>query len=473
MTKTRNPITCRPHVRPVAARAELSALAQTLAAKNAPAVLGGNPSVRGVSVFAAEPVETLELALSDNDPFGKLNAFLSRYQLASDATLPPFFCGGWIGYFGYELGRFIEKLPHRAADDIGLPMVQLAFYDKAIVYDPAQDAFHLVAVEMDAAASIASKFATLNDWLNEAAACSTNIPAEQTFETVEPSGVECNLSPEEYFAALKQIGRHIVDGDVYQINFSQRFSTPFRASAIDLFHWQNRHNPSPYAAYLGRHDAAVVSASPELFLQVSGDRIVTCPIKGTRPRKADLPESAAENRARFAELVESEKDQAELAMIVDLERNDLARVCVAGTREVLCARTIEAFPTVYHAAATVAGTLALPATPERIEGVLRATFPGGSITGAPKIRAMEIIDALEPTARGVYTGSIGWIGLNFDLCWNIAIRTVVVHRGCAYVQTGGGIVADSDPQAEWDETLVKARALLDGIRSLNAASAIR
>jgi para-aminobenzoate synthetase component 1 len=234
-----------------------------------------------------------------------------------------------------------------------------------------------------------------------------------------------------------------------------------------VFHWQNRFNPSPFAAYLAWNDRAVVSASPELFLKVDGDSILTKPIKGTRPRNPSLSDEAAENTEHFHDLVLSEKDQAELAMIVDLERNDLARVCQPGTRGVSCAREIEAFPTVYHAVAAVEGQLSSPPSPQRVIDILKATFPGGSITGAPKIRSMEIIDELEPTARSIYTGSIGWIGLNGDLCWNIAIRTIILSGQKATIQAGGGIVADSDPQAEWDETWTKARALLAGIDAVN------
>jgi para-aminobenzoate synthetase component 1 len=263
------------------------------------------------------------------------------------------------------------------------------------------------------------------------------------------------MTREQYAAALKKIHRHIIDGDVYQINYSQRFSTPYSADPVSLFQWQNRCNPGPYAAYLAWDDTAVVSTSPELFLDVRGDVVTTRPIKGTRPRNAALHDDTPENQARFAALVESEKEQAELAMIVDLERNDIAKVCVPGTRHVPCARRIEAFPTVYHAVATVTGTLAQPPGPGRVEALLRATFPGGSITGAPKIRAMEIIDALEPTARGIYTGCIGWIGLDYNLCLNNAIRTIIIRNGFAHVQVGGGIVADSHPQAEWDETLTR------------------
>ena len=345
-------------------------------------------------------------------------------------------------------------------------MIRLAFYDKAILCDHQQNSLSCVAVEMEGTASVEEKFATMAGWLDEAKEPSAPPPPAYT-KSFDVNAVKSTMTQADYFSALKQIHRHIIDGDVYQINFSQRFSTPFTGTPIDLLDWQNRHNPSPYAAYLAWDMTAIVSASPELFLEVKGDAVCTRPIKGTRPRNSILPDDAPANRAQFAALVESEKEQAELAMIVDLERNDLARVCVPGTRHVPCARRIETFPTVYHAVASVEGKLPLPPRPERIETLLRATFPGGSITGAPKIRAMEIIDALEPTCRGVYTGSIGWIGLNFDLCLNIAIRTIVIHNGIAHVQAGGGIVADSDPQAEWDETLTKARALVAGILEIN------
>ena len=457
---------CRPHFRPVSEQVELSALANVIAAQDRPAILGSNASVVGTSIFTAEPVEVFEFFLHESQPFEKLETFLSRYRLADNMTLPlGVFCGGWIGYFGYELGRFIEHLPQQACDDSGLPVIRLAFYDKAILYDHQNNAFSLVAVEIEGTLSVDAKFATLGGWLNAAKAIAAPLPAAAPMDEINTAGIDCNMTRQAYFAALERIGRHIIDGDVYQINFSQRFSMPFKGKPMDLFNWQNRHNPSPYAAYLAWENTAVVSASPELFLDVRGKHINTRPIKGTRPRNPALPDEAPANRTQFAALVESEKEQAELAMIVDLERNDLARVCVPGTRHVSCARSIEAFPTVYHAVAAVEGTLTCPPTPSRIAALLRATFPGGSITGAPKIRAMEIIDALEPTARGVYTGSIGWIGLNFNLCLSIAIRTIVISNGIACVQTGGGIVADSDPQAEWDETLTKARALLAGIRA--------
>ncbi|MHC4187172.1 MAG: anthranilate synthase component I family protein, partial [Planctomycetota bacterium] len=213
-------------------------------------------------------------------------------------------------------------------------------------------------------------------------------------------------------------------------------------------------------AYIDAGGFAIVSASPEMFITIQDRFISTKPIKGTRPR---VKNKQTVNKRNFDELVKSEKEQAELNMIVDLERNDLARICKAGTRKVIQPRTIESYPTVFHAVATVAGELKYETT---FCGVLKAVFPGGSITGAPKISAMEIIGETEATARGVYTGSIGFIGIDGNVCLNIAIRTVIIKNQRAYIQTGGGIVADSEPEAEWQETLTKAKALLAGVESL-------
>jgi para-aminobenzoate synthetase component 1 len=270
-----------------------------------------------------------------------------------------------------------------------------------------------------------------------------------------------------------RIKKYIYDGDVYQINFSQRFECDYRANPITLFHWQNRYNPSGYAAYIDADNFHIVSASPEMFITIRDGIIKTKPIKGTRPRISGAEEGKEINVKNFDQLLNSEKEQAELNMIIDLERNDVAKICEPGTRRVIQPRTIEIYPTIFHAVATVGGQLREDVT---ICDVLKAMFPGGSITGAPKIRAMEIINQTEPTDRGLYTGSIGYIGLacpersrrNGSVCLNIAIRTIIIAGQKAFVQTGGGIVADSDPQAEWDETLTKARALIAGIRAIQS-----
>ena len=465
------PIFCKPHFCRVEAGAALSSLSEVISCKSHPAILGGNESVTGHSIFTAEPLEVFEFSLNEDQPFEKLNDFLSNYPFADGGGVQTgIFPGGWIGYFGYELGRYIEKLPCTTVDDLGFPVIRLGFYDKAILFNHQTGRFTLMALDCDGQDQRASqKFTRLNAWLDEAKKTSVSVPDAVDLEAVTENAMDCNMTRQTYLDSLAKIKHYIIEGDTYQINFSQRFCTDFKGRGIDLFHWQNTYNPSPYAGYLAWDGRAVVSASPELFLQVADETTVTKPIKGTRPRNPLLSDESAENAKHFHDLVTSEKDQAELAMIVDLERNDLARICRPGTRFVSCAREIEAFPTVYHAIATVQGQLALPPGPRRIIEILRATFPGGSITGAPKIRSMEIIDELEPTARGVYTGSIGWIGLNFDLCWNIAIRTILVSGQKATVQAGGGIVADSDARAEWCETITKARALLASIEAVTGA----
>jgi para-aminobenzoate synthetase component 1 len=377
------------------------------------------------------------------------------------------FIGGWAGYFGYEFGRYIEKIPETAVDDLGLALVRLCFYDRVICYDHADGNWWAVALEIDGQSESAeSKLDWLCELLGQAENINVALPQRGSIDEVDVSKLRCNMSRGDYFSALEKIRRYIYDGEVYQINFSQRFECDYDARAIDLYHWQNEYNPSPYAAYIGGDDFSIVSTSPEMFITLRDGVISTKPIKGTRKRISGEAQGEKVNKANFMELVESEKDQAELNMIIDLERNDLARICEPGTRRVSQPRTIETYPTVFHAAATIEGRVKNAGSRQLIGDILKAVFPGGSITGAPKIRAMEIIDELEPTQRSVYTGSIGFIGVDGSVCLNIAIRTVIITGGLAYAQTGGGIVADSEPQAEWDETITKAQALLAGIAAV-------
>jgi para-aminobenzoate synthetase component 1 len=346
-----------------------------------------------------------------------------------------------------------------------MPLIRLCFYDRLVAYDHNRGVFWLIALERpDDEESPEQKLAWLEQRLQESHGLELADMPEADMESVCLSRFGSNMSEADYIQAVQHIKRYIRDGEVYQVNFSQRFDCPFSGRPIDLFRWQNRYNPSPYAAYIDAGDHQIVSASPELFVDVHDRRIRTKPIKGTRPRlSGDDPHSRQINTRYADELLTSEKEQAELNMIVDLERNDLARICKPGTRQVVQPRTVETCPTVFHAVATIAGELAADVG---FIDVLKAVFPGGSITGAPKIRAMKIIDELEPTGRGVYTGSIGFIGLDSTACLNIAIRTIIITAGKAFVQAGGGIVADSDPQAEWEESLTKARALLAGIEAV-------
>ncbi len=427
----------------------------------------------GFSYWAAEPREVFELRGSQADPLSKLDEVLDKYRfshetgssLEGDVLPSAMFRGGWIGYFSYELGRHIERLPGKACDDLPLPLVRLCFYDRFIAYDHRSGLFWIVILELpNDSQSPADKLASLELRLRRSEEIRpTELPCA-SMEDTDLAGVRRNMPQQTYLDAVDRIRQYIRNGDVYQVNISHRFELPFRSSPIRLFRWQNRRNPAGYAAYIDAGGFQIVSASPEMFVTICDGSIQTKPIKGTRPRIDDSrPGASLLNAGWLNELLVSEKEQAELNMIIDMERNDVARICKPGTRRMIQPRTIETYPTVYHAVATIAGELREGLT---FSDVLRAMFPGGSITGAPKVRVMEIIDELEPTARGVYTGAIGFVGLDRTACLNIAIRTIIITGDRAFVQVGGGIVVDSDPQAEWEETIVKARALLAGIRAV-------
>ena len=372
---------------------------------------------------------------------------------------------GWIGYVGYEVGRRIERLPGRARRDTPLPDLRLGFYDAVLVYDAASGAWDVVELVFDsppAGAGVAGR--ALRGIAARATDSDSGGPTavEAADATVLPTthDARANFSPDAYRAAVARCIDYIAAGDIFQVNLSQRFTVDPAPDPLAIYDALRRRNPAWFAAYLAftsdRRPCAVLSSSPELFLRLDGRHVITRPIKGTRPRVG----RDADDRAAAADLLASEKDNAELAMIIDLLRNDLGRVCSYGTVRVVEPRRLETHPTVYHLVGTIAGELHPGAG---VADLLRATFPGGSITGAPKIRAMEIIDELEPQARGVYTGCIGYVAVDGSCQWNIAIRTIVYHEGKVHVQVGGGIVADSRPEAEYAETLDKARAMLEAI----------
>jgi para-aminobenzoate synthetase component 1 len=460
-----SPILCKLHYKKICTLIDISALSEVFAGFKSASILGANPSKTNAdrfSYWAAEPKEIFEFCAGQKDPFEKLHRVLNKYKLENpqiNLGAKRMFCGGWIGHFSYELGRYIERLPETTTDDLEMPLIRLCFYDRFIAYDHVEKACWLITLQLpDDSEEPEKKLAGLEELLSESQKIHVEQPASADLETIDFSQIRCNMNKDYYLRAIEKIKRYIYDGDIYQVNFSQRFECDFNARPIDLFHWQNRYNPSPYAAYINGGGFHVVSASPEMFITINDGRISTKPIKGTRPRLKNASIDFA------TELLRNEKEQAELNMIIDLERNDVAKICEPGTRKVIQPRTIESYPTVYHAVATVGGQLRRDVT---FCDILKAMFPGGSITGAPKIRSMEIIDETEPTARGVYTGSIGFIGLDGSVCLNIAIRTIIIKDRKGYAQTGGGIVADSNPEAEWDETITKARALIGGIRATN------
>ena len=463
-------IICCLHYKVIEASADLAALNEIFSQFKFPSIIGGNKAKADAdrfSYWAAEPKEIFEFRDGSERPFEKLQKNLDKYKLKTeqDNHLPKgIFCGGWIGYFSYELGRYIERLPRTTTDDLEMPLMRLCFYDKVLCYDHIDKKFWLIALELPGdIEKPKGKLDALEKILVQSQNLSVPIPAPAEIENIDVTKLNCNIDRDYYIRSIEKIKRYIYDGIVYQVNFSQRFEADYNARPIDLYHWQNQYNASGYAAFIDWDDFSIVSASPEMFITIEDGIISTKPIKGTRPRLADIEENTKINQRNVNDLLHSQKERAELNMIIDLERNDIARICVPGTRKVVQARSIESYPTVFHAVATVAG---------RLRGgicfseVLKGVFPGGSITGAPKVSSMEIIDETEPTERAVYTGSIGFIGIDGNAALNIAIRTIIITGKKAYAQTGGGIVADSNVQDEWDETITKARALLASIKTV-------
>ena len=364
--------------------------------------------------------------------------------------IPPF-QGGFAGFLGYEFGGVLERLPPPKADDASIPDAAFGLYDWTVAWDHAAGAAWLVSTGLDRAGAASAERARSRA---DAVLARLAIPGAPVMAT--PSGgteLRSTFTRPEYLAAVERVREYILAGDVFQVNLSQRFEASFAGDPLALYARLRALTPAPFAAYVDGGDFHLASASPERFLLVEGDRVETRPIKGTRPRGA----TPALDAALAAELAASAKDRAENVMIVDLLRNDLSRVCRPGSVRATELLALEHHPTVHHLVSTVEGRLgAGPGAP----ALLRAAFPGGSITGAPKVRAMEIIAELEPAPRGPYCGTLGYLSLTGAMDTSILIRTFVVHGGRLRFSAGGGIVADSDPAAEYAETLDKARALI-------------
>lgn len=392
------------------------------------------------------------------NPFGELRALLKRYALPFvDYTIP--FVGGAIGFFSYDLGRMIETLPSLAADDLQVPDICLSFYSTLLAVDHVSSRAYVLATGFPLAGEAAETKAE-----HDLVRFKARLSAVRSLQTdpfqganLAAADVTAHFSCEEYCRAVDAIREYIAAGDVYQVNMTQRLAAPLRLPPFELYRRLRRTNPAPFAAYLDCGEGLrVLSSSPERFLTVRGRQVETRPIKGTRPRGC-TPEEDAVNAAQ---LLASVKDRAELVMIIDLVRNDLGRVSLYGSVQVPELMVLEKYAQVFHLVSTVRGELAHG---KDFVDLLKATFPGGSITGAPKIRAMEIIEELEPVRRGVYTGAIGYIGYNGCVDLNIAIRTFVNQNDRLYLQVGGAVVYDSEPRLEYEETLHKAKAMLDSL----------
>jgi para-aminobenzoate synthetase component 1 len=412
-----------------------------------------------------------EHEVQHGNPFDTIGKLLEIYKL-DHCPAPIPFPGGAVGYFSYDLCHFVERLPSTAIDDLKLPESYFAFYDTVVAFDHLEGRAYLVATgfpeteERQRLRGARMRLEEMQDWLHtaspsqEASLLRREWLGEGESQTTQENRMvllKSNFTHEEYIKAVDRVREYIAAGDVFQVNLSQRFEADLKIPPYELYKRLRMVNPAPFASYLNFQGVTIVSASPERFLKVQGDLVETRPIKGTRPRGRD----PVEDERLAQELTRSTKDHAENVMIVDLERNDLGRVCHYGTVKVTELAIRETFPTVFHLTSTVVGRLSRGKS--NID-LLKATFPGGSITGAPKVRAMEIIDELEPTKRSAYTGSIGYLSFDEDIDINIVIRTFLIKEGKAYFQVGGGIIYDSDPEAEYMETLDKAKALIRALQ---------
>ena len=385
------------------------------------------------------------------EPLAHLRGLMGRYRTDVGGKIP--FGGGAVGYFGYEFGAQGEGVHPSAPDELDIPDAQFGFYDGVIACDAVTGKTFAVANPVAKRSD-----GEILAHLREAVRCVPNHPVAPGGRPGRAAGsparaLTSNLTREDYFNRVARAKEYIAAGDIYQVNLAQRFELATADDPYAIYQRLRALSPAPYGAYLADGGFQILSSSPELFLRLDAQgRALTRPIKGTRPRGG----TAAEDQRLAAELLASEKDQAELLMIVDLERNDLGRVCRYGSVRVEERHRIEAHPTVFHLVATISGQLG---EGRDLFDCLRSMLPGGSITGAPKIRAMQIIDELEPCRRHVYTGSIGYLGFDGTCDLNIAIRTILCHQGRARYHVGGAIVSDSDAELEFQETLAKGRAM--------------
>ncbi len=394
------------------------------------------------------------------NPLDVLRRYMKQWHAPRLAGLPDF-AGGAIGYVSYDMNRFFEPtLPQMAEDDLRLPDLYVMIYETLIAFDhQTRDIICLTQLPTDRlteetyrqAADMLTLRAQQLQRLS-APADSTDWQALRQMPLTGAAPTSVSFSREAFEQAVRRVQAYIAQGDVFQVNLSVRQTRPIQAAADEVYAVLRQLNPSPYMGYLHYPDLQVVSGSPELLIKVKAGEVSTRPIAGTRPRGKDREEDLRLAR----ELMENEKERAEHVMLVDLERNDLGRVCRYGSVEVSEFMVIEEYSHVMHIVSHVRGMLA---EGKDAYDAVAAAFPGGTITGAPKVRTMEIIEELEPVKRGVYTGSIGWFGFDGDVELNIAIRTMIVKDGMAHVQAGAGIVIDSRPEAEYLESLKKAEAL--------------
>jgi len=393
-----------------------------------------------------------KIKIIDGNPLDILQGKLNLYKIERE-KIP--FVGGGVGYFSYELAHLVENLPNTVIKDVNIPEMVMGFYDGIIIIDHKYDKKYIGAIGFkENIEEIIHKIEdSIKQYKNKLKVKGAN---EQGEKNLKDKTISSNMTKEYYLSSIKKLKKYIYSGDIYQVNFTQRFECDFEGDPIQLYKNLKSINPAPFAAYLDFGGGKIISSSPERFIRLTDGIIETRPMKGTRPRG----KSKLEDEKLKIELINSEKDRAELLMIVDLMRNDISRVAKTGSVKVTELFHLEEYATVLQMVATIKGKL--KDSLSTID-IIKATFPGGSITGAPKIRAMEIIDELETTTRNIYTGSIGYIGFDGDMDMNIAIRTIILKDKKAYFQVGGGIVWDSDPHEEYEESLVKGCALVKAL----------
>jgi len=417
----------------------------------------GRYSFLGIDPFAKLEADRAGVRLNGAeiaaDPFDAIGELCARYRVEPARDVPPFQTG-LAGYFGYGLRHHVERVPAHARADIAWPDLMLGLYDLVLAVDHVEGRAWLLASGYPETSPQArrERAEARIGWARERLSRATQATPSLSWAIA----AKPDLRQAEFEQAVRRTIDYIEAGDIYQANITQRFRAKLPAGfdRLSLYQALRMRNPATFGAYLDFGTTGILSSSPERFLKLGDGNVETRPIKGTRPRGR----SAAEDQALAAELLASAKDRAENLMIVDLLRNDISRVCKIGSVKVPTLFGLESYATVHHLVSVVAGELA----PGRSAvDLLRACFPGGSVTGAPKIRAMEIIAELEPTARGPYCGSIGYLSADGGMDSNIVIRTYCIQGQDLTFQVGGGIVADSDPHAEYEESLAKAKALIE------------
>ena len=378
------------------------------------------------------------------NPFDYLKEILEKYKVNSSS----FFIPGAAGYLCYDTGWYIEQLPDLKPDSLKIPDIFFCFYEFFLIFDIKQKKLNLAGINIYEKEKIfKKKMDLITDEIKK------NINKKKKKEEVEIKKFSSNIKFSEYVKSIEKIKDYIKNGDVYQINFSYRFQADGIFPSSEIYSKIRKINPAPYSAYFNFGDFEILSNSPELFIKKYKKRVITKPMKGTGDRGRDRKE----DKENYLKLLRSEKDRAELIMIVDLERNDLGKICEYGSVKVKKLVEIEKYRTVFQTTSTIEGILKDGISPVEI---IKAIFPGGSITGAPKKRAMEIIEELEPEKRSFYTGCLGYIGFNQNMLFNILIRTLLIKKNKLYYPVGGGIVWDSKPEKEYEETITKAKNLL-------------